>query len=502
MSRSRSLVLVAVVVVGLGLVVAGCLVPQLVLYLLGVLLVAAAVGLLARRWLAARASGVRRVAPVAVVLCVVGLGLGIPYAQARLANADVGWRSDARIETVVGSRAYAWGDDGIRVLDVASGRRLWGVEGEALRPVVADDGSLLVMDERSDGVRRYTPDGHLVWHASTAPAGGERGQLWNVTMTADFVAFTWCRDDFQYLPSRCTLAGIGPDGRRRWTRTFAQAAPAVPRDLLWSRTARATGALALRTPERHGSRLLILDPGTGRALRSVPAPGGSLSAPVITQGTQVVAASAHCGLTSYDASGRQAWHTTYLSDCVEPAGIAAVVAAYPGRLYLAPGTGTVVTVDLSDGRAREVMPGEYDDRLGPEDFGPDVLVREEADDTGDHLVVTDAATGRTRWTRALDMASDDPDDVHFLRGVTVGDAILVEERAGVPNPFLRPGMWSGEGLHLFDDRSRRWVLLDRRTGRVLASAVSADVAGQDLRIELGGDFALIGVDEGSTFRLG
>lgn len=475
---------VAGLVVGIVGMVGGSLLPLLPLYIAGlvvvVALVAWPVGTLVRARGTGRPRASRLRGPVVFVL-LVAMGVAVPWGVGRwVVNRDVVWQQDVAGEAhVVGDRVYLLSRDGIDVFDRATGEAAWSVPGYELW--ITADGGIITRGSDSSP-ERYDAAGELMWDA--AAVAGLRGPR-AVAATDDTAVFADCEYSPITEPVDCVLTGVDNAGERTWERTFSDAGLPQWDVVKGSRAARISAGLAVRIePERAGrARTLILDPDSGRTMRTVSTPGESVAGVIIPldDGRIVFGrrAGERCRLVSYDGRDRQ-WASALARPCRELRS-SDVVQHYDDRAYLRVDS-SYATIDLDTGDARVLDWKEYDAQRPWAGLGHEIVVNH----LGGEVVAYDAATGEELWRRETSADAD----------IHVGDGVVVKGASHVPDPVLRPGVRLHGGdpeneLLEFDDWSRLLIVLDPRTGDEVGRVVDPDGSAADTAIRTGQTWAVV-----------
>ncbi|GAB3856704.1 hypothetical protein GCM10028801_14110 [Nocardioides maradonensis] len=489
MSR-RTLVTLVLSVAAVALLAAGWLLPQVLLYLAGVVAAAVLIGLVLRR---------RRAVLAGVV--VVAVGVGLPFVVGRGDAGDPAWRTSLTGQTVVraGGVFIAADDSRVHLLTLDGGRELWSVPGWG--PVVDGEGDLLTLDDGAGNVARYDRAGQVRWRRPAATV--VPGRLRAVAMSAATTVLSSCSSGETWASGRCTLVGVGTHGRILWRRVWSEATIPVPHQLLPTTTGQSSTQVAVRIRRGGSSVLTALDPATGAPLVTVPMPPAYATGLVMTTGDRLVAAEPGCGLAVF-ADGVLLGRRRNPAGCRGPIIPDSVLSAPMDRFYLRTTLGgPVTTFDIDLGAGRVLAPDEYADADGPEVFGTSVVLAERVSGSRRELVATDAESGRVVWRRALDPDATSAGDARFLAGVWNGvGAVVVRELSHAHNPYLRPHLQLGDGrFSPFADRSRRFALLDAGTGRERAAVLDGSAGGADVRVVAGDGYAVVGTPDG-TYRVG
>lgn len=518
--RSSKRPTIVVAALGVAGLIAGCVVPQIFLYLAGLVtvgVVMARVGapVVASWWRRrpaeqGRTPVLRCLVGLVLWAVVVALGVLIPaVAGDQITNRDVSWKlddSDVTSSVTVTGRTYLFthppgSDNAIQVVDPATGKRRWKVS-ETGEAAVGSDGSVVAAVKRPDSGgrdaeeqwRRYTPDGKRRWGPVTI---GNRKDFGPVALTKRTTVFgKGCRSDHT---GTCRLVGVGVDGTVRWHKTVRNAVVPPSWRAHWQ-YGPLSESVALRTEDDKKSRLLILDPDTGRQLRGDTMSDQDADNMMITVKNKVAAARTDSNGTWIDLyrGRKRIWsrRVSRVKHLVENYDSSHHVAR--DRAYVKVGP-QIVTIDLSSGAHRTLNAGEKGSYGLPPDnhLGADVIVNR----TDGKMTATDAASGHKLWERKIDVASPDALSSDFW----VGDAVVVKERTHLPNPVLRPRFRLNRGGRPpldYTDHSARLTVLDPRTGDEQASAVNRYGKLGLLHVDIDGtDRAVVRHEHGATYRL-
>lgn len=522
--RSSKRPTIVAAALGAAGLIAGCVVPQIFLYLAGLATVGIVIARMGARvvtswWRSKRAEQ----RPTPVVRCLTGLvlwatvvavGVLIPMAAGdQITNREVSWKlddSDITHSMTVTGQTYLFPNPPgshtqTQVVDPATGKQRWKISGDGHASVGAD-GSVVSSarpdngdPEAQDKWSRYTREGKRRWGPATID---NRKGLWPVALTKRTTVFadsgaTPCRPD---NAGTCRLVGVGADGTVRWHKKIRKAI--IPESWRLDRQKhRLSGSIALRTEHNKKSRLLILDPDTGRELHSDTMSDQNADNMMITVKNKIAVARTGSSGTWVDLyRGRKRIWSRRVSRVKHVVGNSSHAfhhAAGEDRAYMEVGP-QIITIDLSSGKHRTLDAGEKGTLgLPPDDFlGADILVNR----AEGKVIATDAASGRRLWERQTHVASPDAES----SDIWVGDAVVVKERTHLPNPVVRPRFRLNRGGRPpldYTDHSARLTVLDPRTGEELASAV--DRRGKLLmHVDIdGSDRAVVRHEDGATYRL-
>lgn len=531
--RARALVAGVFAAVGIALLVVGCLLPHLVIYLCGLIVVAVAFAVLiaqkmGRRLLAA-GPGIRMSMRWGlstsgfVVMMVIGLVIPIVCASV-ITNSDIAWTFEedlrSRTPVTVEGQTYLSGRDGrITVLDASTGSERWAVEGTDF--VVGVDGSLYIQNERrGEPVRAaFDRDGTQMWGAD---AVAEFDHPLVMAKTAETTVVRACGNVAAYDITECQFVGVDSTGGVRWETTIANPQASYLQQFQHLEALFGTQARVLPTSlavlqgegtDSSGTLLKIINPDTGDVLRTVEEGKASNDSGLYLDGDRMVLAepaTTGCRYSAYRGTKRL-WTQESTSLCYDrftddqPTKAGEITRIVGDRAYIRvngadASTTRLVTVDLNSGAYRTLRPAETavegahsSTASTPMDrVGEQVVVSLRSDT----MVGTDPASGRVRWRRPI------PDEEAFR--VDLGAGLLLSQPSDSHNPMLGriPRLDSGGELEWV--QQHRLTLLDTASGRAIASIIGYDGGywPSYLTHEIRPDTAVITPSDDAPYRIG
>lgn len=436
------------VALGVVLIIAGCVVPQVLVFLAGALIFAAGIAAWGRWW-------TRLLTVVAVTAAIVA----VPYLLGRfVANKDLGWDASGvqAVHASVGDTSYIEREDELQVVDTATGKTKWSRDDVDVWQV-GHDGAVVTQ------TGLINAGGETVW--DFADVMDEKPQLIiarndGVTVFADGIEAVDTQTDITYT-------GIADSGEIAWRKKIDNSS--MPSELRTPVRKQADQLISRSmVVAKHGansSRTHVLDVATGRSIYDVKSDAKKSVQAVPTQDMVVLLERSRGGPCSATlVQGDQvAWEVT--NDELCPGSDALLVKTrFADRIYFNAPT-ELIALDLADGTVQAFAQDADGPRL---EVTSDAVIRL----TEEKVTALDARSGDTLWERQVDI--DSPQDLVSL------DYVVAIEPTQSRNPLLRPRLSFDDGFSVRDD-SRRVTVLDPTSGDELASIVDPWAVGHRTR---------------------